>query len=242
MWLIKILTKIIFSRLPLSYNAWRQFGLFKHGSMSDEKYVEKIFNLHVIKTFSESLPSGCGLLEIGPGDSIASAILGATYGASRIFLIDVGDFATRDVDFYKNMSLCLSTKGLSPPNLDNAKSIDDILECCNAEYLTDGVDSIKSLDSRSIDFIWSHSVLEHIRKKDFLTYIKEFRRVLKPTGSMSHNVDLQDHLDHGLNSLRFSEKIWEGELFVKSGFYTNRIRYSEMLKIFQDGGGLGYSF
>jgi hypothetical protein len=47
---------------------------------------------------------------------------------------------------------------------------------------------------------------------------------------------LQDHLSGQLNSLRFSEEVWEGRLFRNAGFYTNRIRYTEMLALFEQAG------
>tara|TARA_Y100001978_G_scaffold109743_1_gene97929 strand:+ start:60 stop:428 length:369 start_codon:yes stop_codon:yes gene_type:complete len=78
--------------------------------------------------------------------------------------------------------------------------------------------------------------MEHVRKKDFIDVQKELKRILKPTGFISHNIDFQDHLDHSLNNLRFSERIWESDLFVKAGFYTNRIPAIEMHSIFRKVG------
>jgi hypothetical protein len=75
-------------------------------------------------------------------------------------------------------------------------------------------------------------VLEHVRKGDFLETMRECRRILKMGGICSHQIDLRDHLGGGLNNLRFSSNIWESELFASSGFYTNRIRYSQMLDFF----------
>ena len=46
---------------------------------------------------------------------------------------------------------------------------------------------------------------------------------------MSHRIDLEDHLAHSLNSLRFSRNRWESKLFKGSGFYTNRLRRAEIL-------------
>jgi hypothetical protein len=51
-----------------------------------------------------------------------------------------------------------------------------------------------------------------------------------------HSVDLKNHLGGGLNNLRFSESVWEGSLFSRSGFYTNRIRFEKMLNIFTQAG------
>lgn len=61
-------------------------------------------------------------------------------------------------------------------------------------------------------------------------------RVLTVDGVASHRVDLKDHLGGSLNNLRFSECIWESEFFVNSGFYTNRIRFPEMIALFKDAG------
>jgi hypothetical protein len=49
-------------------------------------------------------------------------------------------------------------------------------------------------------------------------------------------VDLRDHLGGALNNLRFSERIWESEFFARSGFYTNRICFAQMLSMFSAAG------
>ena len=92
------------------------------------------------------------------------------------------------------------------------------------------------LPNNSIDFIWSHSVLEHVRKKDFADMVVELRRIVKATGKMSHNADLKDHLGDALNNLRFSDRLWESEFMAKSGFYTNRLQHQDILKLFREGG------
>ena len=78
--------------------------------------------------------------------------------------------------------------------------------------------------------------MEHVRKNQLNTLIKEMYRILKPNGVISHNINYKDHLGESLNNLRFSEKIWESNLFAKSGFYTNRIPAVEMHKYFKNGG------
>jgi hypothetical protein len=75
-----------------------------------------------------------------------------------------------------------------------------------------------------------------VRRSEFKETISELLRVLKPEGLSSHTVDLRDCLTGGLNDLRFSDRLWESEIFAKSGFYTNRIRFQEMLGIFRSVG------
>jgi hypothetical protein len=77
-------------------------------------------------------------------------------------------------------------------------------------------------------------VLKHIPKHDFIPMAHEFFRIAKPDGVLAHRIDLKDHLGGGLNNLSFSESVWEGALFSRSGFYTNRIRFNEMLTIFTE--------
>ena len=66
-------------------------------------------------------------------------------------------------------------KGYVMPDISRAKTRADILEKCNAEYLVDGFKSLNKIKSGSIDFLFSHSVSEHIRKKEFLKTILELK-------------------------------------------------------------------
>jgi hypothetical protein len=52
----------------------------------------------------------------------------------------------------------------------------------------------------------------------------------------SHQIDFRDHLQNELNNLRFSERVWESKFMVRSGFYTNRIAWPAMRKMFEEGG------
>ena len=89
----------------------------------------------------------------------------------------------------------------------------------------------------SCDFVYSQAVLEHVPKAEFAAIMGEIHRILKPGGASSHDVDFQDHLGYSLNNLRFSEALWEAPWFARrSGFYTNRLRLSQMLAVFRDTG------
>jgi SAM-dependent methyltransferase len=122
------------------------------------------------------------------------------------------------------------------PEIADVCSLEQILSACNAQYMTAGLDALRSIPDKTIDFVWSQAVLEHIRRADFAATMRELRRIMKPTGVASHSIDLKDHLGGALNNLRYSEQRWEADWMAKSGFYTNRIRYGEMLDIFQTEG------
>lgn len=234
-WWARIGAKMILARTPVGYSLWQRLGLFRHGDMDAASYLKSVFDRHIAAAELGGGLAGRTILELGPGDSVGTAILAACHGASTV-LIDAGAFVVTDVRVYQRLAEELASTGLNPPDLVGAKSLDDILDACRAKYLPRGLASFEALESESVDLIFSQAVLEHVRKHEFLSTMAECRRVIKPTGICSHRVDLMDHLGGGLNNLRFSERAWESDFFVKSGFYTNRIRCAEMLDLFQQAG------
>lgn len=235
-WALKIAAKVLMARLPISYGFWKSMGVFRHGRMDSAGYPMKIFKLHVEHAYPQGLPPQSVILELGPGDSIASAIIGYAYGVKRTFMVDVGSYTSRDVSFYQTLAADIEKRGMNAPDLSGAASFEDILHICQAEYLTNGISSLRQIPTESIDFVWSHSVLEHVRKNELEAVLHEIKRILKPGSLSSHNIDFQDHLEGALNNLRFSEKVWESSFFAESGFYTNRIPAVTMHGMFKAAG------
>lgn len=235
-WRLKIAAKVALSRLGLPYDRWRGLGLFRLGRMDRPDYALKIFDLHIRRAFPDGRLDGKTVLEIGPGDSLASAVAARAHGAAQTLLVDAGAFASRDVDLYRAMADALAARDLAAPDLTDAQTLEDVLTRCSARYLTTGVEAFADLADGSVDLIWSHSVLEHIPLQQLPRLMAEMRRVLKPDGRMSHNIDFQDHLSHGLNSLRFSEAVWESPTMRNAGFYTNRVRARTMHDLIRQAG------
>ena len=235
-WWLKIALKIILTRLPIDYTFWQKIGIFRHGKMDQSAYIKNNFDgyCHSAKIGYQNL-NGKTILELGPGDSIGTALIASSFGAKTI-MIDAGQFAVDDLSIYCKLANNLRQKGIDVPNIEEAPSFRDILDICNAEYLTRGLKDLSNLENNSVDMIVSQAVLEHIRLADFSKTIDECSRVMKEDGFSVHSVDLKDHLGRALNNLRFSEDFWESDFIAKSGFYTNRIRYSEMLDIFRKSG------
>ncbi len=235
-WWLRILFKIILKRIPLlnDYNFWQKYSLFRHGSMDNCEYSYNVFFNHRKKLNSKSL-KGKLILEVGPGDGISTALIAASFGASSI-LIDADNFAKKDISYLVKLSNFLKKKGLNCPDVYISDTLEEVLFKCNSRYLTKGLESFYSLQENSVDLIFSQAVLEHVYKSDFFYLIREFYRICKLDGICSHQVDLRDHLGGGLNNLRFSEDLWESEFFKKSGFYTNRIQFEEMIEIFNKVG------
>jgi len=203
--------------------------------MDVHEYSLNIFNEHVTKSNFSASMEGKAILELGPGDSIATALIAKSCGAKSI-LVDVGRFAVEDLNFYRDFARVLNERGLSFPALKNVTSFTQILNFCEARYLTEGLSSLRAIEDQSVDLVFSQAVLEHVRKHEFLEIQRQLARILKPGGVCSHRVDLRDHLGGALNNLRFSEKLWESRFFADSGFYTNRLQMKNMLALFESAG------
>ena len=233
MWALKILIKIIISKLPIKYSFWKKVGIFRHGGMDKIEYSKKIFFGHIGDIQKYRKIKKPIILELGPGDGISSAIYSTVVDSPKIYLIDVKPFANKDISPYIDIINTLPKDKSLKFNIKKIKSINDILNELNASYLTDGLSSLKSIKDNSIDYLFSHSVMEHIRFSEVQQTIKEIYRILKPNGIISHNINYKDHLADSLNNLRFPKKIWESDFFANSGFYTNRIPAIEMHNLFK---------
>lgn len=236
-WWAKIAAKLVLSRLPVAPRTWQRIGLFSPGGMLDPDYALSVFERH----FEAAGRPGPGFtfLELGPGDSFSSAIIGHAMGAARCWLVDSGAYASRDVTAYGILTDRLRARGGAQRTVSIAEADDvsAILSRCGARYLEGGLRSLTEVPDETCDFVFSQAVLEHVPKEEFAAVMGEIHRILKPGGASSHNVDFQDHLGCSLNNLRFSERLWEAPWFARrSGFYTNRLRLSQMLAIFRETG------
>jgi hypothetical protein len=227
--------KVVLSRLPISYERWRKLGAFRHGAMIDGSYAKSVFTRHYARV-AASLAPRFAVLELGPGDSLSTAVIASAFGAGRTYLVDAGRFAIADdVRPYNLLAARLQSEGRPAPGAPYS-SIEQMLHATHATYVTDGLDSLESLPSSEIDFAFSQAVLEHIALGEFDETIRQLFRVQRETALCSHRIDLQDHLAHSLNSLRFSTRVWESRLLSTSGFYTNRLRASQIRARFEQAG------
>jgi hypothetical protein len=235
-WQLKIAAKIVLARLPLSYHSWEKIGLFKQGAMERPEYALRIFRRHFDAAGLAGKADEFVGLELGPGDSLCSALIAKTFGGSRTFLVDVESCASTDLRVYRRMEAHLRQLGMYPPNLDHCRTMDEVAEACGAEYMTEGLDSLRKIPSASVDFVWSNAVLPYVRRNQFVLTLQELRRVQRQGGVASHTIPIKDIIGGKLNDLRFGAGIWESPLMANSRFYTNRLRYLELLRLFREAG------
>lgn len=233
-WWFKIMAKLVLARLPLPASFWRQVRLFRHGAMDDPAYALRIFRHHFAR--AGQLQPGWTCLELGPGDSLLTALIAKAYGAGQVWLVDAGNFASSEMDGFLRLADLLKADGLPVPDLQPDMNVADVLDLCNASYLTHGLRSLRLIPRQGVDFAFSNAVLEHVRVHEFAATLAELKLAMKPFGVQSHAVDLKDHLAASLNNLRFAPGLWESKFFARSGFYTNRLRHSEIMRIFEQCG------
>jgi len=235
-WQLKIAAKILLARLPVSYHSWEKIGLFKQGGMERPEYALRIFRRHFEAAGLAGKADGFVGLELGPGDSLCSALIAKTFRGSRTFLVDVEPCASMDLGVYRRMEAHLRQLGMYPPSLGRCRTMDDVAEACGAEYMTEGLDSLRKIPSASVDFVWSNAVLPYVRRNQFVLTLQELRRVQRQGGVASHTIPIKDIIGGKLNDLRFGAGTWESPLMANSRFYTNRLRYLELLRLFREAG------
>jgi len=228
-WWLRIAGKLVLSRLPVPYAWWRWIGLFRHGRLAgDVERRSNGFAFHVGNYRQRDGAMPRSVVEIGPGDSVGTALFAKAAGAERIWLVDSGRFAVDDPGHYRAALARIAALGGTPPPLSAPGGLDAVLAATGAVYRTDGIAALGDIADSSVDLVFSHAVLEHLPRAQFDRFLHESLRILRPGGVCSHTIDLQDHLGGALNHLRFSRHFWEHPAISRSGFYTNRLRYSEI--------------
>ena len=98
------------------------------------------------------------------------------------------------------------------------RSLDTMLDSIGAVYLCDGVDSLKTIERGSVDFLFSDSVLEHIKLAELEELFAQLFWISKVGSIASHNIDYRDHLGGGQNYLGFLKDLWESEFHRRLAF------------------------
>ncbi|CAN2211151.1 AdoMet_MTases domain containing protein [Candidatus Nanopelagicaceae bacterium] len=228
----KFSTKWVLLKTKLDYAFWKQFGLFEHGQMNEVDYSRATFDFFV-DAYENQLGRkwrDITLLELGPGDSVAIGVLSSYAGSKESILIDAGDFATKDLDFY------LQFRFDHNQSIENDSNFDSFLSSHNIKYFTRGIEDLKIIPDDSIDLVISNAVLEHVSEDHITKYLLEFNRVLRSSGVMIHRIDYRDHLV-GMDFHKYlPQSVKRTEFFQKSILYLNGLSQEDYLEYFDHFG------
>jgi SAM-dependent methyltransferase len=226
-----------------------------------EQYDDAGYNMAVcrhhllpLQQFISSAPVGQNIIEIGPGGNLGNAILLIASGANRVYCVDNYrhvDFHPTPARFYQsliNQILSNPDELLVPdPEVWDVKQAKIAVEeavSISGNSITFNPDRIQYLapfDAQNIpiadgtiDLIFSHAVLEHVKNPAGIFH--EFGRILKPGGYTSHVIDLRDHFEPtGLQMLRYPTWIWD-LMSSNSHGYVNRYRAQHFEQFFHEAG------
>ena len=173
-------------------------------------------------------------LELGPGNSYISAYNFLLNGAKKIIMVDKYPryIRTRKQQKYFTAELDYIKKEYNLKKLffiNNNKISGDYIE-----FISQDITDIEM--KNKVDFIYSTSVFEHIR--DVKGNIQKLSRIIKKNGLMHHSIDLRDHYNFNKPFLfyKYSDNIWNTYLTKCGISYTNRIRFDDYIRMFNDAG------
>lgn len=184
---------------------------------------------------------GKTICELGPGEHLVHAAICYQMGAKKQYLVDIDELAGVDKVISEDEKDAMVLKDMHRkirelPEMGPQMRWREYLEMLGAEYYTDGLEGYRRVPVRSVDLLYSNTVLQHIRKNIFEESVAEMRRMLKPNGKAYHTVDLKDMIGGRKNHLRFKENEWEDAAHYRMACYTNRYQCGEMCDIFKRNG------
>jgi hypothetical protein len=125
-------------------------------------------------------------------------------------------------------------------DLQLATGLDDMLCRAHIEYHAPADATRTGLPDRTVDVVYSNSVLEHVPAQVIAKLMTETRRVLRAGGIALHSVNCGDHYAYfdqrvtQINYLRYSSAAWW--LWNNDLQYQNRLRADDFLEMARGAG------
>lgn len=173
---------------------------------------------------STDLFRGKRVLEIGPGDTRAMALLARCEGAAAWEGFDAFDIQSRDARYTKAIyDALLLARG-------ETRTARELLDGCIVHTSLASLERGGAVSGARFDVVISRAVLEHVRDLDAL--FATLARVTRRDAVLVHKVDLRAHgieHDHALDFLRFSERAWRA--MSSHVDLPNRVRVASYLEL-----------
>ena len=192
--------------MPWRFRLWVHLFFVKHPKFYRETVQQKkrsieyntdVFQRHMNKMEAVDI-EGKVLCELGPGDSMLHALQAYSSGCDKMWLLDIDDLAGRkrriteqEIETFKT-KIDYACKDI--PSVEKSETWEHYLGRINGVYLTNGLASYYEIPDESVDYIFSHAVLEHVRLNIFEKTIQETYRMCKKGAVCSHSFDLRAQL------------------------------------------------
>ncbi len=232
-WILKAIIQKVISWLPASQNINFLFQKYvtKGVQLSDTYFTDKLIHAedHLMYFRKHGKTEGFKALELGSGWYPVIPVSLFLAGADTVTSIDVSALMKRKgihqtiqkfLEWQREGKLQMLDPYILPERLQALKKLDDAN--LNKEQLLKGLHlSLQVRDARDtgfkaeeFDLVCSNNTFEHIYPAILKPILKEFQRILKAGGIMSHFIDMSDHFAHLddsiniYNFLQYSEKQW----------------------------------
>ena len=259
--MLKAIVQKTISYLPGSHsiNFLFQKYVTKGIYLTDEYFFDRLSHAKRHITSYEKLCAGKPLnttLELGTGWYPVVPISLYLYGVTNINTIDISELMTKEslhttikrfLEAESNGVLANYIK-ISPERLAALKLLNEryesftlnaALSALNIKcHVKDARDT--GFSALSFDMIHSNNTFEHIYPQILIPILKEFKRIVRKGGLMSHAVDMSDHFAHFdktinvFNFLRFSDSRWK--MIDNSIQPQSRLRVSDYRTIYRELG------
>ena len=225
-WWFRLWIKIALLSLRLPYYLFQKIGIFRHGAMDQKDYVERIWKLHFndVSELYDIRTSG-SFLELGPGDSLITALKAKLVGFDHSILVDTNDFASDKKEILKELS-----------DLNRAHFLKGSPANFRCEYLIEGKKSLREIEADLLSYAFSNSVLQHVDLEEVEDVLQELFRISSNGCIQSHVIDLRDMICRSSKHYQCPSWLWEAKFFRKFPIYTNRLRFSRWVELFTNTG------
>jgi len=260
-WKLKSLIQNAVSLLPSSASYATYYWIQRHfGGLRRINPVSKLSA--GIETWKRIKEQGCDpsekvFLEIGTGRVHLVPLSYWLMGAKKTITIDLNPYlkgelireSLRYMSEKKEEIQSLFGSLLVKKRLDDLLAFSGIanfskrtfLDLCRIDYVAPCNASNTGLPPRSIDFLTSYTVFEHIPPEVLKQILEEGNRIINNNGFFIHRIDYSDHFSHSnkkisaINFLQYSDDEWKryaGNRYM----YMNRLRHDDFISLFQSVG------
>lgn len=183
------------------------------------------------------------ILEIGPGANLGTGLLFVASGAKKYSGLDL----FQGPQLYNRQSYAAAYDLLNlvapasirvkPEQIYAVEGDRVVFKPERMEYLYPRESFDIRLPDGSLDFVFSHSVFEHISDPD--RTVMAIAKVLRRGGISAHHFDMRDHTDFSrpLEFLKADENAWRARFAGENAYqYTNRRRLSDFVRMIERSG------